>query len=464
MSTLSALSSTVKPRHVYQTDIAAMLLALCAIREADEALTQYIEDVVRNHVQQLVLQARAQALRRNAKAIAVEDLIFLVRHDRARLNRLRTYLSWKDVRKKMRELDQAGVGSTGAATASGGGGGGGEDDQIDAIEEPVSDKSLKVIKTTVRIPWELNDAWADYLHGVDDDPEDDEAEAYEVNKQRLREADLLTSRMSREEYEQYSQARQASFVFRKNKKFRDFIALPAILDIVAPQDEVLDVLGFLAYECVRALCDAGVAHKKSVTEAKRLVAEMEKRKEVREGKKRKREEEAIEGASAGEGNMEVEGATKADPSTPAAASNSSPAAAASGEGRTPKKEKGASTTSTTASTTTTTSNNDKQGPSASSPKRKPLEIPTSLFSAPVPDAAASVPAFGAAAAALADPNGGGPGAGAPAGAHELVPRVLFELEDVELGLHAVEHTYGSLKTSGMRNWRGGISRIPTRLV
>ena len=221
MSRLAALSQAAKPRHVYQSDIAMMLLALCAIRQPDDALTQYIEDVVRNHVQQLVLQARAQAARRNAKAVAVEDLVFLVRHDRARLNRLRTYLSWKDVRKKMRELDQVGaVSSTGA-----------DDDQIDSIEEPVSDKSLKVIKTTVRLPWELNDAWADYLHTVDDDPEDDEAEAYEVNKQRLREADLLTSRMSREEYEQYSQARQASFVFRKSQS-----ALPLVRPVILPRE------------------------------------------------------------------------------------------------------------------------------------------------------------------------------------------------------------------------------------
>ncbi|GAA5874316.1 hypothetical protein JCM3774_000938 [Rhodotorula dairenensis] len=493
---MSALSATVKPRHVYQADIAAMLLALCAIREADDAMTQYIEDVVRNHV----LQARAQALRRNAKSVAVEDLIFLVRHDRARLNRLRTYLSWKDVRKKMRELDQ-GVGSSGGAmNGLGGAGAGAEDDQIDQIEEPVSDKSLKVIKATVRLPWELNDAWSDYLHGVDDDPEDDEAEAYEVNKQRLREADLLTSRMSREEYEQYSQARQASFVFRKNKKFRDFIALPAILDVVAAQDEVLDVLGFLAYECVRALCDAGVAHKKSVTEAKRLVAELEKRRQVREGKKRKREADADgRGNAAEEEDDNAENKVKADdgakgtdPSTPAAAaaaaSNTSPVGGdGGGEARSPKKEQGtpASSSRTTApteggaSSATAGPKPSSSSSSSSSPKRKPLEIPTSLFSAPLPDAATSGPAFGSGATAT-DGSGGtvvraGLGAGAGAGTVGapaaavgdlvlLAPRVLFELEDVELGLHAVEHTYSSLKASGMRNWRGGISRIPTRLV
>lgn len=505
MSSIPVLSQAVKPRHVYQSDIAMMLLALCAIREPDDALTQYIEDVVRNHVQQLVLQARAQAARRNAKAVAVEDLVFLVRHDRARLNRLRTYLSWKDVRKKMRELDQVGGAVTTATT-------GDDDTQIDSIEEPVSDKSLKVIKTTVRLPWELNDAWADYLHTVDDDPEDDEAEAYEVNKQRLREADLLTSRMSREEYEQYSQARQASFVFRKSqlfppplplgsalrdrsdafppslpggpkhadKKFRDFIALPAILDLVAPQDEVLDVLGFLAYECVRALCDAGVAHKKSVVEAKRQVAEMEKRRKIREGKKRKRDEaEEADAADVGAGSeTNTDGAAlKAeDPSTPA--SNASP-----GQARSPNKKDNDNRASPTRKTLKDAGpTNDKQkeasspsssssSSSPSSPKRKPLEIPTSLFSAPLPDAAASVPAFGAAAAAIllggSEANGGtaaGSAAESATAAAAAAARVLFQLEDVELGLHAVEHTYASLKTSGMRNWRGGISRIPTRLV
>jgi transcription initiation protein SPT3 len=32
-----------------------------------------------------------------------EDLIFLMRHDRAKVNRLRSFLSWKDVRKNAKE-------------------------------------------------------------------------------------------------------------------------------------------------------------------------------------------------------------------------------------------------------------------------------------------------------------------------------------------------------------------------
>lgn len=208
-SLLSSGPGALKPRHVYQQEIAVMLLALCAVRDPDEALTQYIEDAVRNHLQQLVrdprpdptircwehtdtqnrcsqvMQARAHALRRQAKAIAVDDLVFLLRHDRPRLTRLRTYLSWKDVRKKMREIDQAG--GVVASSAPGTGGGGiNDDDAIDAIEEPVSDRSLKVDKTPVRTPWTLEGTWADVLHGADSEPEDDEAGAFEANQKRLK--------------------------------------------------------------------------------------------------------------------------------------------------------------------------------------------------------------------------------------------------------------------------------------
>lgn len=268
-----------------------------------------------------------------------------------------------------------------------------------------------------------------------------------------------------------------------DKKFRDFIALPAILDLVAPQDEVLDVLGFLAYECVRALCDAGVAHKKSVVEAKRQVAEMEKRRKIREGKKRKRDEaeegDAADAGAGTEANTADDAASKAeDPSTPA--SNASP-----GQARSPNKKDNGNQASPTrktlkdagptndkqkeASSPSSTSSSSSSSSSPSSPKRKPLEIPTSLFSAPLPDAAASVPAFGAAAMLLggSEANSGtaaGSAAESATAAAASAARVLFQLEDVELGLHAVEHTYASLKTSGMRNWRGGISRIPTRLV
>lgn len=42
-------------------------------------------------------------MKRGARYLSAEDLIFLIRHDRGKVNRLRTYLSWKDVRKHAKD-------------------------------------------------------------------------------------------------------------------------------------------------------------------------------------------------------------------------------------------------------------------------------------------------------------------------------------------------------------------------
>jgi hypothetical protein len=57
-----------------------------------------------------IIQARVLAGRRGARYLSAEDLIFLIRHDRAKVNRLRTYLSWKDVRKHAKDSDNQGGG------------------------------------------------------------------------------------------------------------------------------------------------------------------------------------------------------------------------------------------------------------------------------------------------------------------------------------------------------------------
>lgn len=77
-------------------------------------------------------QARAQAARRATRTIAVEDLVFLVRHDRAKVNRLRSYLSWRDVRRKLKEPNEA-------------------DDETDGMEEPVSGAHLSLVSSLSRL-------------------------------------------------------------------------------------------------------------------------------------------------------------------------------------------------------------------------------------------------------------------------------------------------------------------------
>ena len=65
-----------------------------------------------NHNPQLT-QATSLANRRGVRSISTGDLIFLIRHDKAKVSRLRTFLSWKDVRKNVKDSDDKGGGDAG---------------------------------------------------------------------------------------------------------------------------------------------------------------------------------------------------------------------------------------------------------------------------------------------------------------------------------------------------------------
>ena len=138
---------------------------------------------------QQILQARALANRRGARHLSAEDLIFLIRHDRAKVNRLRTYLSWKDVRKHAKDSD-------------GGGGGGmevenledGADGEWRPCLSPLSDPRLiclvdkltaKAQKITIKLPWEIMTMFSDVLP-TDDEEDEDDIEAHEASIQRLK--------------------------------------------------------------------------------------------------------------------------------------------------------------------------------------------------------------------------------------------------------------------------------------
>ncbi|OAV88425.1 hypothetical protein PTTG_04071 [Puccinia triticina 1-1 BBBD Race 1] len=232
----------------YSTEISQMLFVFGEVKNPDEQTVRYIEDVVRCQVAELVVQARGLAQKRGLRIPTTEDLIFLIRHDRAKVNRLRTYLGWKDVRKKARE---DGV----------------DEKDIESFEPDPNGTStrMKSQKLKLKIPWELSSIYNDVLVGNeenDDEEEDqDDKEAYEASEKRLREADEITRHMTREEYQHYSDCRQASFTYRKAKRFREFVGLSNYIE-GNPKDEVVDVLGFLSYEMVRVLCEKGLAVKR----------------------------------------------------------------------------------------------------------------------------------------------------------------------------------------------------------
>lgn len=133
-----------------------------------------------------VTRARLLTHLRSSRFLSAEDLIFLIREDRSKVNRLRTYLSWKDVRKKAKE-DDAGPGA-----------GGDVDEEIEDTDK----STLKTRKTMVKLPWEVMTPFSDFLKTLptsmnkdeEDDDDDDEIQAHHDSMQRLRGSQSLSSR------------------------------------------------------------------------------------------------------------------------------------------------------------------------------------------------------------------------------------------------------------------------------
>lgn len=75
--------------------------------------------------------------------------------------------------------------------------------------------------------------------------------------------------MTREEYEHYSECRQASFTYRKAKRFRDWANMSAYIDM-RPNDDIIDILGFLTFEMVTTLTETALKVKKEEDEKQRL--------------------------------------------------------------------------------------------------------------------------------------------------------------------------------------------------
>lgn len=189
-------------------------------------------------------QCTEQASRRGSRSISTDDLIFLIRHDVAKVSRLRTFLSWKDVRKNVKDSDdKGGDADLGAGDEPGG-----------AAAGPVVDTAKKNKKAKVGLPWEVPSLYNQEVPERDDEEDEDEEEMNYATLQRLKKADERTKAMTKEEYVTWSEYRQASFTFRKGKRFKEWAGFGVVTDS-KPNDDIVDILGFLTFEIVQTLTE-----------------------------------------------------------------------------------------------------------------------------------------------------------------------------------------------------------------
>lgn len=128
----------------------------------------------------------------------------------------------------------------------------------------------KIHRSIIKLPWELVNQFTDVItksiNGDDGSEDEDELEAYKDSIQRLKEADDVTRAMTREEYVHYSECRQASFTYRKSRRFREWASMSSYVDM-KPNDDIVESLGFLTYEMVSKLTTTAIQIKRDQLEA-----------------------------------------------------------------------------------------------------------------------------------------------------------------------------------------------------
>jgi hypothetical protein len=210
---------------------------------------------IRSNSQKLQLRNCTElAARRGSRSITINDLIFQIRDDAPKVSRLRTFLSWKDVRKNVKDSDdKGGEADLGAA-----------EDPVGGVVAggPVDDTAKKNKKAKVGLPWEPASFYGVEVPEREDEEDEEEEEMNHITLQRLRKADERTKAMTKEEYVTWSEYRQASFTYRKGKRFREWAGFGIVTDS-KPSDDIVDILGFLTFEMVQTLTEEALKIKEN---------------------------------------------------------------------------------------------------------------------------------------------------------------------------------------------------------
>jgi transcription initiation protein SPT3 len=232
----------------YRTEIQQMMFVSGETAEPSAESTTLVEQIVQQQVKELLRRSIELANRRGNRSISPDELMFLYRHDKAKLNRLLHFLQWKDVRKNLNENDERGGGDVadlpGGEEALVAGPGGGKD----------VDPKKTAKKTRVTLPWDVSSFFSEQVPPRDDEDDEEERELNTATLERLKYADERTKNMSREAYMHWSECRQASFTYRKGKRFREWVGMDSIIG-TKPSDDVMDILGFLTFEMVQTLTE-----------------------------------------------------------------------------------------------------------------------------------------------------------------------------------------------------------------
>lgn len=193
-----------------------------------------VEDIVHTQLINLLHQAAEVALLRGARVISPEDIIFLMRKDKKKLQRLIRYMQFRDYKSRVLKTIE-------------------DEDLLD------SDKCSSSVNKRQRL-------LQDFMSSIDQTGEFltlvEEEEVDEVKQERLERIEKITRNMDSSQYSDFCESRQLSFS-KKASKFREWLDCSS-LD-VKPNAMSMEILSYLAYETVAQVVDLALLVKQDMT-------------------------------------------------------------------------------------------------------------------------------------------------------------------------------------------------------
>ncbi|XP_046848360.1 protein SPT3-like isoform X2 [Xenia sp. Carnegie-2017] len=195
------------------------------------------------HLQQVVQTAEVTALR-GGKFMHTEDVKFLMRKDKAKLQKLNMYLGFKESKQKlMKQISQDDDEILGAF--------GGNDVKLGNKRRRLSDPSSFE---------QLDDS--SFLG----------SDGYDQRRERLERAEYLSRSLDTQQYLEFIECRQANFN-KKAGKFKEWLDYTNLTDL-KPNTPVMEVFSYLAYETVGQIVEMALLVKKDIERSDELSAVM----------------------------------------------------------------------------------------------------------------------------------------------------------------------------------------------
>ncbi|KAF4446975.1 hypothetical protein F53441_9446 [Fusarium austroafricanum] len=228
----------------YSAEIQQMMFVAGETQDLSVETLTLVEKIIHEQVVHVLTTAKDLATRRGDKLFSAPDILFQVRHEPSRQRRLQKLLLDRAIIKHARKTTNNDD----------------EGDLIDVAEDEVeniaveeaSKKNTKPL--TALLPWDVENMFEVQPPGREDDIDLDSEEF----RERLHWADEMTKKMTKDEYTRYAECRNASFVKRKDKRFREWAGQDATAGLRKSSDTI-ELIAFLAVEMVQRLTDIALS-------------------------------------------------------------------------------------------------------------------------------------------------------------------------------------------------------------